>query len=81
LKSVGLSYLTDRVGELDCKTDLALLLSAGEKQKLCLARALYHQPAWIVMDEAICHLDMESKQAIFNLLRLRGIGFITGITR
>jgi ABC-type uncharacterized transport system fused permease/ATPase subunit len=81
LKSVGLSYLTDRVGELDCKLDLALLLSAGEKQKLCLARALYHQPAWIVMDEAICHLDTESKQAIFNLLRLRGIGFITGITR
>ncbi|EME29725.1 ABC transporter, ATP-binding & transmembrane domain [Galdieria sulphuraria] len=80
LKYVGLSNLQHRTGGLDSQTDLALLLSAGEKQKLCLARALYHKPSWIVMDEAICHLDTESKQAIYEVLKFRGIGFITGKT-
>ncbi|GJD07982.1 ATP-binding cassette sub-family D member 4 [Galdieria sulphuraria] len=75
--SLRLSNLQHRTGGLDSQTDLALLLSAGEKQKLCLARALYHKPSWIVMDEAICHLDTESKQAIYEVLKFRGIGFIT----
>ncbi|GJQ10808.1 hypothetical protein GpartN1_g2599.t1 [Galdieria partita] len=77
LKCVGLSNLQHRVGGLDSKKDLTLLLSAGEKQKLCLARALYHKPSWIVMDEAICNLDTDSKQAVYNILKFRGIGFIT----
>lgn len=78
LKSVGLSNLQHRVGSFDSKVDFNRLLSAGEKQKLCLARALYHKPGWIVMDEAVCNLDTQSKQVVYDILQLQGIGFITG---
>ncbi len=43
-------------------------LSAGEKQKVCLARALIHDPEFIIADEPTGNLDRESTQGIADTL-------------
>jgi ATP-binding cassette subfamily B protein len=56
-------------------------LSGGQKQMIALARALYHQPQLLILDEATAAMDRQSEQFVLKLLqRLRtkmGIIFIT----
>lgn len=43
-------------------------LSGGEKQKVCIARALIHAPDFIIADEPTGNLDHESMLQIADLL-------------
>jgi len=43
-------------------------LSAGEKQKVCLARALIHDPEFLIADEPTGNLDREHTQQVADLL-------------
>jgi ABC-type lipoprotein export system ATPase subunit len=43
-------------------------LSGGEKQKVAIARALIHTPAFIIADEPTGNLDWEDTQEIGNHL-------------
>jgi ATP-binding cassette, subfamily B, bacterial CvaB/MchF/RaxB len=43
--------------------------SSGQEQRLLLARALYKRPAVMVLDEATCHLDIESERVIDHAVR------------
>ncbi|NTA59895.1 ATP-binding cassette domain-containing protein [Agrobacterium tumefaciens] len=44
-------------------------LSAGEKQRLFLARALYTQASVLILDEFTGNLDLETERQIFSSLR------------
>eukprot|EP00127_Corallochytrium_limacisporum_P002428 Clim_evm69s119 gene=Clim_evmTU69s119 len=44
-------------------------ISAGQKQLVCLARAMLHQPSVIVMDEVTSHVDPTTEQLISTALR------------
>jgi ABC-type bacteriocin/lantibiotic exporter with double-glycine peptidase domain len=44
-------------------------LSTGQKQRLCLARALYAKPLMIVLDETISHLDDKNQELILDALK------------
>lgn len=48
--------------------DMGSALSGGQQQRLLLARALYQQPAILILDEATSHLDVATEQRIAAML-------------
>jgi len=48
--------------------DMGDVLSAGERQRVMLARALYRRPRALFLDEATCHLDPELDLRIMEML-------------
>jgi ATP-binding cassette subfamily C protein len=50
--------------------DLGILLSAGQRQRLSLARALLRKPRLLIMDEATNALDMENESHIMRTLEV-----------
>lgn len=56
-------------------------LSGGQKQMIALARALYHRPQLLILDEATAAMDRDSEQFVLQLIRRLkhkiGIIFIT----
>ena len=48
---------------------LGSTLSAGQQQRILLARALYARPSVLILDEATSHLDLEHENAVVAALR------------
>lgn len=48
--------------------DMGSVLSGGQKQRVLLARALYHRPQILFMDEGTAHLDPENEKKVLDAL-------------
>jgi len=71
LRRVGLEDLLQRLpaGMDSVVGEGHIQLSGGEKQRVGIARALYRNPALLVLDEPTSALDGLNEEAIFELLR------------
>lgn len=76
MHSLNLYYLVQREG-WDKVSDWNEALSGGEKQRLVLARLLYHNPRLAVMDECTSAVSSEVESFIYHEMKQRGISCIT----
>jgi putative ATP-binding cassette transporter len=65
LRLMELGRLADRLDETE---HWEKHLSAGEQQRLALARVLLHEPTWVFLDDATCALDEEMERRVYEVL-------------
>lgn len=68
LKIVELKYLLDREHNLDSINDWQDVLSGGEKQRMALARLIYHKPQFAILDECTSAVAIDVEQRIYKYL-------------
>ena len=73
LAEVGVLATVERLGGLQAVlTERGKNLSAGERQLLCLARALVPQPGVLILDEATSRLDLLTEELVNRGLAAAG---------
>lgn len=61
--------LIDVVGLKKVKNNIALKMSGGQQQRTAIARALMNKPKLILADEPTGHLDSDTAEQIYQLMR------------
>lgn len=77
LCAVELEYLLDRPNVMTAEVNWEDELSLGEKQRLAIARVLYHQPRFCILDECTSGVSSAMERRLYHLLNARGISYIT----
>ncbi|KAF1988628.1 hypothetical protein K402DRAFT_391852 [Aulographum hederae CBS 113979] len=81
LEEAKLGYLPDREGGWDTRKDWKDVLSGGEKQRMGIARALYHEPRYVVIDEGTSAVSSDVEGLLYERCKAKGITLITISTR
>jgi ABC-type bacteriocin/lantibiotic exporter with double-glycine peptidase domain len=82
LKLSGCSFVKNLPGNLSYElTEQGEGLSAGQKQRLALARALLRKPKVLILDEATSNLDAATESALVDtLIELKSYITIVAVT-
>ncbi|KAI0103431.1 ABC transporter transmembrane region 2-domain-containing protein [Daldinia grandis] len=81
LDAAKLGYLPDREGGWDTRKEWKDVLSGGEKQRVGIARLLYHEPQYAVIDEGTSAVSSDVEGLLYETCKERGITLITISTR
>ena len=81
LESVRLGYLPEREGGWDIRKEWKDVLSGGEKQRMGMARLLYHEPRFAFIDEGTSAVSSDVEGLLYETAKDRGITLITISTR
>lgn len=81
LEVVHLGYLPDREGGWDCRKEWKDVLSGGEKQRMAMARLLYHEPRYAFIDEGTSAVSSDVEGLLYESAKEKGITLITISTR
>lgn len=71
LRKVMIERVLETVGMLHKKTAYVKNLSGGEKQRVCIARAIVNEPDILLADEPCGNLDWENGQVVIKMLRMQ----------
>lgn len=77
LREVKLEYLLSREGNFNVKKDWKDVFSGGEKQRISIARVLFKNPKFVVLDESTNAVSTDVEDYLFELLQKKKIAFIT----
>ncbi|CAK7272987.1 ATP-binding cassette long-chain fatty acid transporter pxa1 [Sporothrix epigloea] len=81
LDDAHLGYLPAREGGWDTKKEWKDVLSGGEKQRMAIARVLYHEPQYVFIDEGTSAVSSDVEGLLYEACKERGITLITISTR
>ena len=81
LDMTRLGYIPHREGGWDTKKVWKDVFSGGEKQRVGLARLLYHEPRYAFIDEGTSAVSSDVEGLLYETCKERGITLITISTR
>ena len=68
-----LGYLPEREGGWDTRKEWKDVLSGGEKQRLAIARLLYHEPVYAFIDEGTSAVSSDVEGLLYDTCKEKGI--------
>ena len=77
LQEVDLEYLMARPDALTGDQDWGSILSLGEKQRMQIARLIYHEPKYAILDECSSAISTEMEQRLYRIVAEKKITYIT----
>ncbi|RYC57938.1 hypothetical protein CHU98_g8266 [Xylaria longipes] len=81
LDAAKLGYLPDREGGWDTRKEWKDVLSGGEKQRVGIARLLYHEPQYAIIDEGTSAVSSDVEGLLYETCKEKGITLVTISTR
>lgn len=81
LESTRLGYIPSREGGWDTRKVWKDVFSGGEKQRMGIARLLYHEPRYAFIDEGTSAVSQDVEGLLYETCKERGITLLTISTR
>ncbi|KPI38821.1 ATP-binding cassette sub-family D member 2 [Cyphellophora attinorum] len=81
LEDAKLGHLLSREGGWDTRKEWKDVFSGGEKQRMGIARLLYHEPKYAFMDEGTSAVSSDVEGVLYDTAKEKGITLITISTR
>ncbi|KAK1072944.1 ATP-binding cassette long-chain fatty acid transporter pxa1 [Friedmanniomyces endolithicus] len=81
LEQAKLGYIPEREGGWDTRKMWKDVLSGGEKQRMGIARLLYHEPRYAFVDEGTSAVSSDVEGLLYETAKGKGITLITISTR
>lgn len=81
LDDARLGYLPAREGGWDVRKEWKDVFSGGEKQRMAIARLLYHEPNYAFLDEGTSAVSSDVEGLLYEQAKKRGTTLVTISTR
>jgi len=72
-----MEYLVEREKGWDSENDWNDVLSGGEKQRIAMARLIYHKPMYAILDECTSGVAIDMEAKLYTHMKDVGITLIT----